>query len=178
MNVYVGLGNPGSQYEHTRHNIGWKALDELARRLGAGAFSHFKKANGELAKTSNAYFLKPQTFMNRSGDSVRSLLDFYNLKSSQGKYENLWVVHDDLDIPFGAYKIQFGKGPKGHNGLLSIYQQLGTDQFWHVRIGVDGREGDRTVPPHQYVLQNFMPAEQKLLAHSIESCVQDLIERV
>ncbi len=164
MKIFVGLGNPGKKYQQTRHNVGFLVLDNLFKQAN---FHQAPKFQALLAKMQtqkeSCLLLKPQTFMNDSGVSVRSLLNFYKIKpqdkAGQKIFPNLYVVHDDLDIIFGQCKIQFGKGPKVHHGLLSIYQHLGTDQFWHVRIGIDGRNGNRVMPGSNYVLSSFTQEE-------------------
>lgn len=111
--------------------------------------------------------------MNRSGQAVQATLHFFNLSSDQ-----LYVVHDDLDIPLGSYKIQRGVGPKQHNGLLSLYEHLGTEDFWHVRIGVDGRGGDRVVPSDHYVLQSFSLEEQDTITRVLTKVCSELSQRI
>jgi PTH1 family peptidyl-tRNA hydrolase len=143
MNIVIGLGNPGSEYVGTRHNIGFEIVDGIAEELGV-AFSSSKKTFSEIAKVGNSLLLvKPQTFMNHSGQAVRAVLDYYNVLASDGDYSNVYVVHDDLDLALGTIKLQFGTGPKSHNGLLSMYEHLGTKQFWHARVGVDNRGESR-----------------------------------
>jgi PTH1 family peptidyl-tRNA hydrolase len=116
MKLIVGLGNPGREYENTRHNVGAIFIDYLKKKeIPSGII---------LAKTD--------VFMNDSGTSVRKMVDYYKLG-----LDFLCVVHDDLDIPLGSYKIQKGKGPKLHNGILSVENELGSEDFWRVRIGVD-----------------------------------------
>lgn len=165
MQVIVGLGNPGTSYQNTRHNVGWQVLDQLARDFKADDFRLQKKLKSELAKTGNIIFIKPQTFMNESGVAVRETLKFYadfeDIKNQA--LPNLFVIHDDLDLELGRFKLQLGTGPKIHNGLLSLYQHLGTNEFWHVRIGVDSRQGNRTLSGREYVLQKFSPEEKKIL---------------
>lgn len=164
MQLVVGLGNPGIEYSNTRHNVGFQILDLLADKLQT-SFSYNKKLQGEVAKSGSVFLLKPQTFMNSSGESVRATLDYYFKDLSPEEHLNsLFVIHDDLDLPIGKYKIQKAKGPKGHNGLLSMYEQLGSDQFYHVRIGVENRGDLRAlIPGHTYVLAPFEESERKLI---------------
>lgn len=139
MKLIVGLGNPGQKYKNNRHNVGFMIVDELAK----------------LNLTDVALF-KPSTFMNKSGVAVKKL-QVRNL-------QDLYVVHDDLDIELGKFKISFGKGPKVHNGLNSIYEQLGTKDFWHVRIGIDNRAAiGFKGTGEDYVLQNFRPEEREII---------------
>lgn len=178
MKVIVGLGNPGKEYLHTRHNLGFMVVDQLAAEAGRH-FSGSPKLQAEVCKISSSLLLcKPQTFMNNSGLAVRALLDYYKLFDAQ-KLDELLVVHDDLDLPLGAYKFQLGTGPKAHNGLLSLYQHLGTKQFWHVRGGVDNRGELRSeLIPSEYVLQPFTTEEKPLLVEEIASIVSELKARV
>jgi len=142
MKLIVGLGNPGKKYQNNRHNIGFVVLDALSNKI------------------SNVQFLKPQTFMNRSGIEVKKWVKKYQIKP-----EDLFVIHDDLDIPIGKFKINFGKGPKVHNGLQSIYSELATKDFWHVRVGIDADRGGKT--PEEFVLSNFRPEEREIIKISI-----------
>lgn len=126
-----------------------------------------KKLQASVAKKTDSWtFIKPETFMNASGLAVRAVLDYFehfdrlSLPNQAALLRRLIVVHDDLDLEFGNNKLQFGKGPKIHNGLLSIYQHLGSQNFWHGRIGVDGRAGNRQKSPRDYVLETLMPEEQ------------------
>lgn len=143
MKLIVGLGNPGERYKNTRHNVGFLVVDELARH----------------AQGKNIILFKPQKFMNRSGQEIKKWL-----KNRKVPYlPNLYVVHDDLDIPLGKFKI-CQKGPKVHNGLKSIYEQIGKKDFWHVRIGIDNREeiGFKGMG-EEYVLQNWRPEEREVI---------------
>lgn len=157
-----GLGNPGNKYQLSRHNIGFLFTDFLRRKLDLPVFSLNKKLEAEISSNENLVLTKPMTFMNHSGRTVRKTLDYFNEElslSPSSELKSVYVVHDDLDLDVGEFKIQFGVGPKQHNGLLSIYQYLKTQQFWHVRIGIDDRQGDRSVPPDRYVLQKLPSAQ-------------------
>lgn len=180
MYVLIGLGNPGSEYQTTRHNAGFQCLDIIAEQLGA-SFHSEKKFSAEVARAGDVFLLKPQTFMNDSGRAVQSFLKYYADQFSNEKngFQELYVLYDDLDIELGQSKIQFGKGPKVHNGVNSIVQHLGTDQFWHVRLGIDSRQGDRRIPSSDYVLTPFSGDEKstfdqmiKGVAGTIKSYVQ------
>lgn len=171
MKIIVGLGNPGNKYLHTRHNIGFKAVDQLAEnqdwkssKKGKLEYLWLNRDGGKVE------LIKPQTFMNKSGLA----LAYVKKKHPQLEGEELFIVHDDLDLEVGKIKLHFGKGPKKHNGLGSIYQQLGTDQFWHVRIGIDGRKGDRSTPADQYVLSSFSPDERALVEQAINKAIKEI----
>lgn len=175
MQTLIGLGNPGKQYEITRHNAGWLFVDSLARQFKT-EFVEKKKWKAEVAEVTRAgqtaLLIKPLTFMNLSGLSVQAITNFYKITAA-----DTFVVFDDLDLEFGTFKIQFGTGPKVHNGLTSIYSELGTDQFWHVRIGIDDRQGDRTIPPDKYVLQALTSEQLKQVHDTFERVVQVMVER-
>lgn len=157
--LLIGLGNPGKKFELTRHNAG-KMLAGWLRAKGQGAF--------ELVET--------ECFMNESGGWVKRKMATMAKNGYNGDnrsdhfdhYNHLFICHDDLDIPLGKFKIQFGKGPRLHNGVLSVEQALRTKEFWRVRIGVDGRgprvkgQGPR-VEGEEYVLEKFKPEERRIL---------------
>src|SRR5512143_2560155 len=140
IRLIVGLGNPGREYEDTRHNAGFWWVDELAR---AHQFSfrdeakfHGLAARGKM-QSHELYLLKPQTFMNVSGRSVGAVAQFYKIEPAQ-----ILVVHDELDLPPGSAKLKLGGGHGGHNGLKDIIAHLGSRDFWRLRIGI-GHPGDR-----------------------------------
>jgi peptidyl-tRNA hydrolase, PTH1 family len=151
--LVAGLGNPGRQYEHTRHNAGWLVADELARRYG-GSFRG--KFSGQLAEIRleelRLALLKPETYMNVSGRSIGAACKFFKVDPA-----DLLVVHDDVDLEPGRLQARFGGGLAGHNGLRSIAQSLGTNDFLRLRIGVGrpGRGDRRSVA--DYVLNDFEP---------------------
>ena len=155
MFLIVGLGNPGAKYEGHRHNVGFMAVDELHRNYGFGNWSAKEKAlvsKGQI-KGQACLLVKPQTFMNCSGESVQPLANFFKVPS-----EKILVIHDELDLPTCKVKIKIGGGHGGHNGLKSIQQRLGTPNFKRVRIGVDH-------PGHKdrvsgYVLSDFSKKER------------------
>ena len=130
--LIVGLGNPGSKYHQTRHNIGWDIFEELSFYNDLRWSEKFK---GLYAVYNNGqekiYFLKPQTFMNLSGESVRPLMDFFKID-----IKNILVVHDEIDLPFGTIAFKNGGGLAGHNGLKSITEKLGSQEFKRLRLGI------------------------------------------
>jgi PTH1 family peptidyl-tRNA hydrolase len=151
--LVAGLGNPGREYERTRHNVGWMVVDELTRRAGASFRSKFsgRLAEARLGELRLA-LLKPETFMNESGRSVGAAARFFKAPA-----ESLLVVHDDVDLEPERLQVRLGGGLAGHNGLRSIAQALGAQDFLRLRIGV-GRPG-RGDPSSvaDYVLSNFEP---------------------
>jgi PTH1 family peptidyl-tRNA hydrolase len=178
MKFIVGLGNPGKEYAKTRHNVGFMVADALVQHPqpeGTASFRSVPKLHLELAKfSSDILIAKPQTYMNDSGRAVRALLDFYKVPASEWS-DSLYVIHDDLDIQLGECKMQLGKGPKVHNGLLSIYSALGTQNFWHVRVGVDNRQGQRFQAGREYVLEGFTKEESQQLDQVIQEVSQRLL---
>lgn len=144
MKLIIGLGNPGGKYCHNRHNVGHIVADVL------------------LAKKTN-------TFMNDSGSFVKKML------ISRGLTPNdLFVIHDDLDIKLGEFKIQKGVGPKLHYGIQSIEKELGTDDFWRIRVGVDNRSLENRTPGEEYVLQDFTQEEKIILDKTISTICKKL----
>ncbi|MDH3342877.1 MAG: aminoacyl-tRNA hydrolase [Gammaproteobacteria bacterium] len=150
LKLIVGLGNPGSKYTKTRHNAGFWFVEELAAAHG-GSFRLEKKFHGEVAKINLAgrdvWLLKPETFMNRSGDSVQSLMSFYQLQA-----DNILVAHDELDLEPGDIRLKTGGGHGGHNGLRDIIAHSGTKDFHRLRIGI-GHPGNKAQVA-DYVLHN------------------------
>lgn len=140
IKLFVGLGNPGPEYEATRHNAGFWYIDALARQLKT-TLAMDKGYHGMVARTAvggqTVWLLEPQTFMNLSGKSVAALARFFKIQPNE-----ILVAHDELDLPPGEAKIKLGGSHAGHNGLRDIHAQLGTDQYWRLRIGV-GHPGSR-----------------------------------
>ncbi len=175
MKIVVGLGNPGKEYERSRHNAGFMVVDQVAQRLGC-QFNLEKDFFALIAKTADFTLIKPQTFMNDSGRALRAWMQFYKRVESDGSYPELAVIYDDLDIPFGSWKWQFGTGPKAHNGVQSIITHLGSDQFWHGRIGIENRENHRSsIPSDAYVLTPFTTDEQPKMEQIITASVDRLL---
>jgi PTH1 family peptidyl-tRNA hydrolase len=161
--LVVGLGNPGPSYAGNRHNAGFMVLDVLAARAGGRFKSHRARADvleGRLAGT-RAVLAKPRSFMNESGGPVKGLCDFYKVP-----VERLVVVHDELDIPFGAVRLKQGGGDNGHNGLRSVTKSLGSKEYQRVRFGV-GRPPGR-MDAAAFVLKDFSAAERRDLALEVD----------
>ncbi|MGA9872435.1 MAG: aminoacyl-tRNA hydrolase [Rhodococcus sp. (in: high G+C Gram-positive bacteria)] len=174
--LIVGLGNPGTQYETTRHNVGFMVADVLAGRIGA-KFSSHKKSNSDVVQARlfdrPVVVAKPRTFMNLSGQPVAALARFFSVEPS-----NIVVVHDELDIDFGAIRLKLGGGEGGHNGLRSVSQHLGTKDYLRTRVGV-GRPPGR-MDAASYVLKPFSAAERKDLGVIVEEAADaaELLLRV
>jgi len=157
MKVIVGLGNPGKKYRNNRHNVGHMVVDSLLEK-------GFPK---------NLVVKKTGVFMNESGKYVKNLIDRFKLDTP-----SLWVIHDDLDIALGNYKIQKGKGPKEHKGILSIEEKLGGNNFWRIRIGVENRSSEKRISGEFYVLQNFNEEELDILHSVINNIVGEIHDRL
>lgn len=173
MKIIVGLGNPGAEYRKSRHNTGFMVLDRLAQKLSLSSWRCKKNFKAEIVLGKShldelVILVKPQTFMNNSGEAVRAVLDYYKKEIGEAWQDSLYIVYDDLDLILGSFKIQPARGPKIHNGLLSINQHLKTLSFWHVRVGIDGRNGIREIPGSNYLLQNFSLDEVKKLDEIID----------
>lgn len=173
--VIVGLGNPGPRYLMTRHNVGFMSLDLWAQKENI-PFTAKKDFDAEYAelewKGKKLFLLKPQTFMNLSGQSIRKLYS----KKSFLKEAPLLVLHDEVDIPFGRLKIKFGGGDAGNNGLRSIRSELGTGDFYRLRIGVGKPPQGSPMDLADYVLQRFPKSDENELAdmlirsHNVLEC--------
>jgi PTH1 family peptidyl-tRNA hydrolase len=160
--LVVGLGNPGPDYAETRHNAGFWFCERLAMELGA-AFSNESRFHGRVAHVRQAgvWLLLPQTFMNRSGQSVVTMARFHRITPAE-----ILVVHDELDIPPGQLRLKFGGGLGGHNGLKDITAHLGTQDYWRLRIGI-GHPGDRNEVVN-YVLKPPRREERPEIDASLE----------
>ncbi len=160
--LLVGLGNPGDKYRHNRHNAGFMFVDYVIQQTGAGQMKNEKKFDAEIAEVSlkgdKALVAKPQSYMNRSGDVVRKIAEFYKIAA-----ENIIVAHDDLDIPLGKYKIQSGTSPQLHNGITSIDTALGTREYMRIRIGIENRGAENRPSGEDYVLGDFTSDERQVI---------------
>src|ERR687896_1276941 len=173
--LVVGLGNPGPSYAHNRHNAGFMVADVLAARMG-GRFKA-QKTRAEVIEgrlgDDRVVLAKPRCYMNESGGPVAALRDFFKVP-----LDRLIVVHDELDIPYGAIRLKLGGGDNGHNGLRSITKSLGSRDYLRVRFGI-GRPPGR-MDPADFVLKDFSGAERKELAYFVDRCadaVEALISR-
>ena len=157
MKLIVGLGNPGLKYESTRHNAGFMALDYYADKKGFEIKKLFKKAliGEQIINGEKVIFVKPQTFMNLSGDSVLSLADYYGIDN-----EDIFVVFDDISLPMGKIRIRPKGSAGGHNGIKDLILKLGGDDFPRLKIGVSAN-GDKALV--DYVLGNFSKEDLKIL---------------
>jgi PTH1 family peptidyl-tRNA hydrolase len=160
MKLIVGLGNPGKEYDGTRHNIGWDAVTMAAKAVEATAFSKKAAFHAEVAEATiegkKVLFAHPLTFMNLSGNSVQTFKSFFKMDNA-----DILIVQDEMDFPVGTFKFSTGSGPAGHNGILSIQQSMGSRDVARLRIGVS--KPDRHIAREDYVLGKFSTAEKKQL---------------
>lgn len=181
MYLIVGLGNPGKQYEQTRHNAGFMALDKLATQHSFPDFTLSKKHSALVSEgtinQAEVVLAKPQTFMNNSGKAVAALvrLSFRLSFRKLSLTKELIVVHDDIDIPLGEVKISKGRGSAGHKGVESIIQALGTKNFTRVRIGIQPQRG-KPKNVESFVLKKFAPNEKLLIKKAIQESSHRILE--
>jgi peptidyl-tRNA hydrolase, PTH1 family len=164
MKWIVGLGNPGSNYQSTRHNVGFMAVDELARRWSIPVSQgKFKALVGEgNVQGTKVYLLKPMTYMNLSGETIRAFMDYY-----KADLDDLIVIYDDLDTEIGRIRLRYQGSAGGHNGIKSIIQHTGTQTFNRVRMGISRPAPGMNIA--DYVLSPFPKAEQEPLAAMVQS---------
>ena len=162
MYIIAGLGNPGSKYENTRHNMGFKAIDAMASEFGIDV--NRAKFNGLIGEgrigSEKVILLKPQTYMNLSGQSVREIMNFYKIPE-----ENLIVIYDDFDLPIGSIRVRKSGGPGTHNGMKSVVQELGSRKFPRVRVGIGSSDGSTI----QFVIGKVGKDEQQILNEAAEA---------
>ncbi len=170
--IIVGLGNPGREYEDTRHNAGFKVIDALAEELGVGFWK--VAANALVGETKykgeKVILVKPQAFMNLSGGPVKGLTGRYNFTAN-----DILVIHDELDLPAGTIKLKQGGGHAGHNGLRSLHQSIGSD-YARLRIGIGRPEG--RMPPHAFVLQRLRKSELEDFNVTIATAVPMVLKTI
>jgi len=169
MILIVGLGNPGKKYERTRHNIGSRAVDEIAANFQFPIFNFQSIFNAKISKGTfkdkDTILVKPQTFMNLSGKSVKTLMSFYKIT-----LPGLVVIHDDMDIPLGKIRIVKNRGAAGHKGVESTIRELGTKNFVRFRIGILPKTG-KPKNSERFVLQKFNMEEEKIAKEVIQRTV-------
>ena len=167
MYLIIGLGNPGQEYQHTRHNIGREAVEAFRSISDFPTFRFEKKHNAHISEgkreKEKVILALPDTFMNTSGTAAGSLARFYKIKAT-----HVIVIHDDADIPFGSAKLSFAKNSAGHKGVESIIRTLKTNKFWRFRLGIAGK---RDVPAEKIVLRKFTPDEQRVVKKIIKKTV-------
>lgn len=171
--LVIGLGNPGEEYKNHRHNTGFIIIDKLAQNLSLKFDNNKKKSLFTRAKLNNIDFilLKPQTFMNLSGESAIYISKFFNIKP-----EDIIVIYDDMDIPFGTFKIKKGGSSGGHNGIKSLIAQLQTDDFIRLRVGIGRPSFGKKV--NDYVLSSFSKSERENIDNDLGENVIEAIKTI
>ncbi len=163
MYLIAGLGNPGEKYSQTRHNIGFLIIDKIVKNLSLSNNINNSNFKAITTKASNNLYVKPQTFMNLSGESIVAIANYYNIIN-----EDIIIIHDDIDLPFGTLRFKIGGGHGGHNGLRSIDSHIGKD-YIRVRVGVGKPENKGDVA--NYVLSNFSKDELNQLDSIIDHAI-------
>lgn len=172
--MIVGLGNPGEKYQESRHNCGFIVVDEITSKESLG-WQKKTKIKSLYTTKGDFIYLKPQTFMNKSGEAVGKALSYFKIRPQQ-----LCLIHDDADIEKLQYKVQFGKQAAGHNGVDDVIAHLGTSDFWRVRIGI-GRPEKGSFDLEQWVLSGLSPQELedlKELSTQIEKELENIKSRL
>lgn len=193
MKIFIGLGNPGDKYQKNRHNAGFILLNELKKIWNFPEFNFNKKFEAEISEgyaklllpkkesarnsdektgeEEKTILAKPQTFMNNSGESVQKIMSFYKLTP-----EDILVLHDDLDINFGEFRISNNSSAGGHNGVQDIIDKLGTQNFKRIRIGIEGEEKRKTrvIPGEVFVLENFSEEELEIIKNLAKEIEQKI----
>ena len=178
MKIIVGLGNPGEKYEKTRHNVGFMAVDFV---LHYGDVFMTEKPSHEFKCEMHTWgedgkkliFLKPQTYMNDSGQALKLILNFYKINIA----EDLLVIHDDVDFPLGTIRLTSDSSAGGHNGVQSIINEMGTQNFKRLRVGVETRASRTDLPTDAFVLQNFTDDELKTMKEIVLPQVRTEVEK-
>jgi peptidyl-tRNA hydrolase, PTH1 family len=163
IRLVAGLGNPGPEYALTRHNIGFMVVDLLAHEAGVN-WEKSSKADAAAAKLGNALLVKPASYMNRSGQPLHAIAQFYKIKS-----EEILIVLDDFSLPVGRLRIRQSGGPGGHNGLESVILQFGTEEIPRLRVGIGPAPAEGSV---DYVLSNFFEEQKPLVRSTIERAAE------
>ena len=162
MQIIIGLGNPGEKYKLTRHNVGFMTVDVIAKKFDLD-WSFNKKFNAEICKSNDLILLKPQIYMNNSGQVISAVLSYYKLiPKNLDLSEIVCVIHDDIDLELGKYKESINSGSAGHNGVKSIIDYLKTKNFKRIRIGIK-TEDVKNIPTEKFVLQKFNKNEIKII---------------
>src|SRR3989344_2100589 len=183
MHLIIGLGNPGEEYKNTRHNIGREVAEKCAKKNDLPDFEYDKKSNALVAqgkigpasakgyseaKKEKVIFALPETFMNKSGLAVSALAKYYKIKPEQ-----LFIVHDDVDLPIGKIKISFNKSSAGHKGVENVMKNLKTQKFWRVRVGIGGKK--KTKQAMELVLKKFSGKENDEIKKVVKKSCDALI---
>jgi len=179
MILIVGLGNPGEEYQLTRHNVGFLVMDKLAQRFDLSWKLH-KKLHTEIAKDTKLILAKPQTFMNLSGIALGAITTIYPVPIS-----NTVIIHDDIDLPFGTIRVSFAASSAGHRGVKSIIDYFSSKDFWRIRVGIrpnlkSAIKNLQSINTPDFVLKKFSKEEQKILPKILTTAtemIQDMLTK-
>ncbi|MFA7088131.1 MAG: aminoacyl-tRNA hydrolase [Patescibacteria group bacterium] len=166
MKLFFGLGNPGKQYQNTRHNLGQMIINNYLEAQRAEHIRIKSKLNSSLIEINKNIFAISTGFMNESGIALQKVTAFYKISP-----ENIYIIHDDLDLPVGEWRLQFDRGPAGHNGVKSVIENLGTQAFWRIRVGIGKPEFDSA---EQYVLKPFSKEEKVIITETIDKILKEI----
>lgn len=166
MKLFFGLGNPGKEYQNTRHNLGQIIINNFAKN---NHFSLSKKTKllSEVGECSKNIFAISTNYMNLSGNSLQKVAAFYKISP-----DNIYLIHDDLDLPVGEWRLQFDRGSAGHNGVKSVIENLGTQAFWRIRIGIGKPQFDSAA--EEYVLKPFSKEEKVIIKGTIDKILTEI----
>lgn len=166
MKLFFGLGNPGKQYQNTRHNLGQMIINNYIRAQRAAPLGLKSKLNSFITEIDKNIFAISTGYMNESGIALQKVAAFYKISP-----ENIYLIHDDLDLPVGEWRLQFDRGPAGHNGVKSVIENLGTQAFWRIRVGIGKPEFDNT---EEYVLKPFSKEEKMLISETLDKILTEI----
>ena len=173
MKLIIGLGNPGEEYEKTRHNAGFLTVDKIVLSNEYPTLSTQSKFNSEISSgivnDKKIIFVKPQTFMNNSGEAIRAIVDYYKIST-----EDIIIIHDDLDISLGEYKISKNKNSGGHKGVQSTIDHLDTKNFTRIRIGI--MIENKKTPTEKFVLEKFSKKEMEIVEKVIKEIENEIVK--
>ena len=163
MKLYFGLGNPDSKYQNTRHNLGQMIIEKLTNN----ELKKNPKLKAKIFRDKDTFFAISTDYMNLSGITAQKILNYFKIKP-----ENLYVIHDDLDLKVGEWKEHFDRGPAGHNGVISVIENIGTQKFNRIRIGIGKPQNN--IPIEDYVLQPFLKEEHDIIDKTIKEIINSL----
>lgn len=170
MKLYFGLGNPDKKYQNTRHNLGQMVINEFVRAdrcVRPVHFENFPKLKAKIFRDGDNFYAISTDYMNLSGVTAHNILNYFKIDP-----KDLYVIHDDLDLGVGEWKAQFDRGPAGHNGVISIIENIGTQAFNRIRIGIG--KPTNNIPVEDYVLQSFSPQERDIIDNIIKEIINSL----
>ncbi len=152
MKLFFGLGNPDKKYQNTRHNLGQMVINKIAKNK----FDNFPKLKAKIFRDGNNFYAISTDYMNLSGITAQKILNYFKIDP-----KDLYIIHDDLDLGVGEWKTQLDRGPAGHNGVISVIENIGTQAFNRIRIGIGKPQNN--IPVEDYVLQSFLPKERDII---------------